>query len=57
MNIEESDLKKFVEDWWTGYLAYEPGQIENVRHVFKVVSKEHFVDFLRDALIEFAETH
>jgi hypothetical protein len=54
--IDDSELLHFVEDWWRGYVIYEAEEGRAyAANVFNTISKEHLVDFLRDALIEFGE--
>jgi hypothetical protein len=54
--INDYELSQFTDDWWRGYVTYEgeEGRAYMV-NVFNTISKEHLVDFLRDALIEFGE--
>jgi len=54
--IDDATLKAFVEDWWRGYVIYEAeeGRAYAV-DVFSTISKEHLIDFLRDALAELGE--
>ena len=55
--IDDSELLHFVNDWWRGYVVYEANEESRayVANVFNTISKQHLVDFLRDALIEFGE--
>jgi hypothetical protein len=54
--IDDATLKAFVEDWWRGYVAYEGEEGRAyVTNVFNTISKQHLIDFLRDALIELGE--
>jgi hypothetical protein len=55
--INDSELLHFVNDWWRGYVVYETDEEGRayVANVFNTISKQHLVDFLRDALIEFGE--
>jgi hypothetical protein len=54
--INDYELSQFVDDWWRGYVIYEGEEGRAyVANVFNTISKEHLVDFLRDALIEFGE--
>jgi len=54
--IDDHELLKFTEDWWAGFMTYEEEDGRAyAQHVFKHVHKQHFVDFLRDALIEFGQ--
>jgi len=57
-NIDDSELLHFVDDWWRGYVIYEADEEGRayVANVFNTISKQHLVDFLRDALIEFGES-
>jgi len=51
---EDFELIQFTEDWWRGYAIYEGEEGKAyVTHVFNHISKEHLVDFLRDAINEF----
>jgi len=56
-NIDDSELLHFVDDWWRGYVVYEGNEEGRayVANIFNTISKQHLVDFLRDALIEFGE--
>jgi len=55
-NIDDSELLHFIDDWWRGYAVYEGEKGRAyVANVFNTISKQHLVDFLRDALIEFGE--
>jgi len=55
-DIDDYELSQFVDDWWRGYVVYEGEEGRAyVTNVFNTISKEHLVDFLRDALIEFGE--
>ena len=52
--ISDFELRKFTEDWWQGFMVYEGEEGRAyASHLFNHVHKEHFVDFLRDALAEF----
>jgi hypothetical protein len=54
--IDDSELRMFIDDWFRGYMVYEEeAGPAYARHLFKYISKDHLVDFLRDALIEFSE--
>ena len=51
---DDHKLLHFIEDWWRGYVVYEEEKgPAYATHVFNTISKQHLVDFLRDALIEF----
>ena len=51
---DDFELLQFTEDWWRGYAIYEAEEGRAyVTHVFNHVSKQHLVDFLRDAMNEF----
>ena len=51
---DDYELLHFIEDWWRGYVVYEEEEGRAyVATVFNTISKQHLVDFLRDALIEF----
>ena len=56
-DINDYELSQFVDDWWRGYVVYEADEEGRAyaTNVFNTISKEHLVDFLRDALIEFGE--
>jgi len=50
----DHELLHFIEDWWRGYVVYEGEEGRAyATTVFNAISKQHLVDFLRDALIEF----
>jgi hypothetical protein len=54
--INDYELSQFTDDWWRGYVIYEEEEGRAyVTNVFNTISKEHLVDFLRDALIEFGD--
>ncbi len=54
--INDYELSQFTDDWWRGYVIYEGEEGRAyVTNVFNTISKEHLVDFLRDALIEFGD--
>lgn len=54
--IDDSELLRFIEDWWRGYVVYEAEEGRAyATDVFNTISKQHLVDFLRDALVEFGE--
>lgn len=55
--IDDSELLHFIDDWWRGYVVYEGNEEGRayVANIFNTISKQHLVDFLRDALIEFGE--
>jgi hypothetical protein len=54
--IDDSELLCFIEDWWRGYVVYEAEEGRAyATDVFNTISKQHLVDFLRDALVEFGE--
>lgn len=56
--IADHQLLHFVDDWWRGYVVYEAEEGRAyVTNVFNTISKQHLVDFLRDALIEFGDQH
>ena len=49
----DQELLQFTEEWWRGFMVYEGKEGRAyVSHVFNHVSKQHLVDFLRDALAE-----
>jgi hypothetical protein len=51
---DDYELLLFIEDWWGGYVVYEEEEGRAyAATVFNTISKQHLVDFLRDALIEF----
>jgi hypothetical protein len=57
-NISDGELLWFVEDWWRGYVVYEGEEGRAyATNIFNTISKQHLVDFLRDALIEFGDCH
>lgn len=52
--ISDYELIQFTEQWWANFTVYgaeEGGAYAS--HVFNHVDKRHFVNFLRDALVEF----
>lgn len=51
--IDDDSLLHFVEDWWRCMVLYDPDTKDYVDNIFKNIHKQHFVDFLRDALVEF----
>lgn len=52
--IDDEELRCFVDEWWRGFMVYEAEEGRAYcTHLFEHVHKEHFVDFLRDALAEF----
>jgi hypothetical protein len=54
--MNDYELLRFTEDWWADFVTYEAEDGRAyAQHVFNHVHKQHFVDFLRDALIEFGE--
>jgi len=54
--INDYELSQFTDDWWRGYVIYEGEEGRAyVTNIFNTISKEHLVDFLRDALIEFGD--
>lgn len=54
--IDDSELLHFIDDWWRGYVVYEEEEGRAyATNVFNTISKQHLVDFLRDALIEFGQ--
>jgi len=51
---DDHELLHFIEDWWRGYVIYEGEEGRAYAATFfNTISKQHLVDFLRDALIEF----
>jgi hypothetical protein len=50
--IDDDSLLHFVDDWWRGMVLYDSDTKEYVDNIFKNIHKQHFVDFLRDALVE-----
>lgn len=54
--VDDWELEEFTENWWKGFVTYqeEEGRAY-ARHIFQEISKEHFVDFLRDAMAEFTQ--
>lgn len=54
---DDFELLKFTEDWWSSFMVYQASEEGRayVDHVFEHVHKQHFADFLRDALSEFTD--
>jgi len=49
---DDHELLHFIEDWWRGYVVYEGEEGRAyATTVFNTISKQHLVDFLRDALM------